>query len=120
MRCIFILQSSDIVLPQLSQPLEGRSSTYHGPGLALGARHGNSLLGGIVQQVVSPLESLVEFRDTPRRNNLDGGLQGVKGQFKADLIVALARTAVGYELTALLLGDCDLSTGNDWASERCA
>lgn len=93
---------------------------YHGPRLALGARHGDSLLSGIVQQVVPALESLVKFGDTPGRNDLDGGLQGIEGQFEADLVVALSGTAMGNELAPLLLGDLDLRTGNDGTSERCA
>jgi len=49
----------------------------HRPWLALGAAHGDTLLGSIVKQVASALEALVEDRFSPRRKNLDGRLEGV-------------------------------------------
>lgn len=105
MRRILILRSSDDshgtggcgheAVAQLSQLLEDEE-TYHGPGLALSARHGNSLFSSIIQEVVSTLEPLVELRDAPGRDDLDGWLQGVESQL------------FGVFLSKLLLSFCEI------------
>lgn len=90
----------------------------HAPWLALCASDGNALLCGVVEQILTTLEALVEDGVTPWSNDLDGGLESVEGEFEADLVVALASAAVGDGEAALLLGDCHLRTSNDGTSER--
>lgn len=48
---------------------------------------------------------------------MDGGLKSIESQLEADLVISFAGAAVGDELTALGLGDCDLGSSNDWSSE---
>jgi hypothetical protein len=66
----------------------------HGPGLGLGGGHGNVLLGGVGEQVVTAGEAVVENRVTPGGNDLDVGLQGVEGKLETDLVVTLAGATV--------------------------
>jgi hypothetical protein len=89
----------------------------HAPWLALGAGHGNALLGSVVEQVVAALEAVVEDGVPPGCDDLDAGLESVEGQLEADLVVTLASAAVGDGEAALLLGDGDLGTGDDGAGE---
>lgn len=77
-------------------------------------------MSGIVQQVAAAPESLVEFGNSPWRNDFDGWLQGIEGKFEANLVIALACASVGDELTVLLLRDFDLGAGNHRTSERGA
>ena len=89
----------------------------HGPGLGFGAGHGDLHLRGVVEQVVAAGEAVVEFGDAPGRDDLDGRLQGVEGQFEADLVVAFARAAVGDGDALFFLRDGDLTPGDDGPSE---
>lgn len=90
----------------------------HGPWGLLGLNSWDALLGGVVQKVVTSSEAGVELWDSPWGNDLDVWLQGVESQLETDLVVTLSGAAVRDGNTALLLGDGDLSTGNDWASQR--
>jgi hypothetical protein len=89
----------------------------HAPWLALGARNGDALLGSVVEEIVATLEAVVENGVSPGCNDLDAGLESVESQLEADLVVAFASAAVGDGEAALLLGDSDLGTGDDGASE---
>lgn len=89
----------------------------HTPWLALGARDWNALCGGVVKQVLTTLELVVEDWVSPWSDDLDGGLEGVEGEFETDLVVALAGATVRDGKAAFLLGDCNLGTGDDWAGE---
>jgi hypothetical protein len=75
----------------------------HGPGLGLGGGDGNALLLGVVEQVLTALEALVEDGVAPRGNDLDGGLEGVEGKLEANLVVTLTGAAVGDSEAALAL-----------------
>jgi hypothetical protein len=55
--------------------------------------------------------------ETPGSDDFNVGLQGVKGQFEADLVVAFACTAVGDSLAAFLLRNLHLASGDDGTSE---
>jgi hypothetical protein len=76
----------------------------HGPRLCLGRCDGDAVLLGIVEQILPALEAVAELGQPPRRNDLDGGLEGVEGQLEADLVVALAGAAVRNEAALFLLG----------------
>jgi hypothetical protein len=97
-----------------------RQVLVHAPRLALGAGDRDALLCGIVKQIATTLELVVEDRVPPRRDDLDAGLEGVECELEPDLIVALAGAAVGDGEAALLLSDCDLCAGDDGTSERGA
>lgn len=98
----------------------------HTPRLGLGGGDGDALLGGIVEEVVTADETLVEYRIAPRGDYLDVGLEGVEGKLEADLIVALAGTAVGDGEASLALWRSQESTamrganlwlfGHTWAT----
>ena len=60
----------------------------HGPGLGFGAGDGDVLGGGIVEQGGASGEAGIEFRDAPGSDHFDGGLEGVEGEFEADLVVS--------------------------------
>jgi hypothetical protein len=76
----------------------------HRPGLRLGRSDGNSLLRGVVEQVLTALEALVEDGVAPRGNDLDVGLESVECKLEADLVVTLTGAAVGDGEAALALG----------------
>jgi len=61
----------------------------HAPGFALCACDGDLLLGGVVKEVIAAGKALVEFGNTPGSDDFNCGLEGVKGEFEADLVVAL-------------------------------
>ena len=69
-------------------------------------------LGGVVQKVITALETIIEFGDSPWSNDLDIGFKGIIGKLEADLVIPLACTPMGYCYTALALGNSNLSTGN--------
>lgn len=94
--CVGVLQDAGLV-GAVSQVL------IHGPGLGLGGGDGNVLPLGIVEQVLAALEALVEDGIAPRRNDLDGGLEGVEGKLEANLVVTLTSAAVGDSEAALAL-----------------
>jgi hypothetical protein len=89
----------------------------HAPGLALGAGDGDALLSSVVEEIVAALEAVVEDGVPPGCEDLDARLESVECELEADLIVALASAAVGDGEAALLLGDGDLSAGDDGAGE---
>jgi len=89
----------------------------HGPGLGFGAGDGDVHLGGVVEQVVAAGEAVVEFGDAPGRDDFDGRLQRVEGEFEADLVVAFARAAVGDGDAILFLSDGYLAPGDDGPGE---
>lgn len=76
----------------------------HRPGLRLGRGDGNTLLLGVVEQVLAALEPLVEDGVAPRGNDLNVRLEGVEGKLEADLVVTLSSAAVGDGEAALALG----------------
>jgi hypothetical protein len=55
--------------------------------------------------------------ETPGSDDFNVGLQCVKGQFEADLVVAFACTAVRDGFAAFFLRNLHLATGNDRTSE---
>ena len=91
----------------------------HAPGLRFGGGDGDSLLCRIVQQIISALEGLVELWNAPRGDDLDGGLESIKGEFESNLVVAFAGATMGDVLAAFLLGDFDLSASDDGAGKGC-
>ena len=58
--------------------------------------------------------------NTPWCDDLDVGLEAVEGELEADLVVALAGTAVRDVVAALLLGNGHHTAGNYGAGERGA
>ena len=92
----------------------------HAPGFGLGGGDGDGLLGGVVEEVVAAGEAGVEFGDAPGGDHFDGGLEGIEGEFEADLVVAFAGAAVGDGDAVFFLGDSDLGAGDDGAGEGCA
>jgi hypothetical protein len=77
-------------------------------------------LGSIIKEIIAAGEALVEFGHAPWCNDLDGRLEGVECKFETDLVVTLASATMGDSNATFLLGDGDLSAGDDWASERCS
>lgn len=77
-----------------------REVLVHGPGFGLGGCDGDVHLVGVVEEVVSADEAGVEFGHALGRDDLDFGLEGVEGEFEADLVVSFA-----------LLGVLDLRRG---------
>ena len=65
-------------------------------------------MGGVVEEVVAACEARIEFGDAPGGDDADAGLQGVEGEFEADLVVAFAGAAVGDGGAGFFLGDADL------------
>ncbi len=94
-----------------------REVLVHGPGFALRAGDRYFHLGGVVEQIVSAGEAVVEFGDAPWGDDFDGGLEGVEGEFEADLVVTFAGAAVGDGDTVLFLRDGYLASGYDGAGE---
>lgn len=92
----------------------------HAPRLALGAPDGYVHCLGVVEQVVAAFELVVKHGITPRRNDGDGRLQSVEGEFESNLIVALACTSVRHGEAALLLRNGNLSSCRHGTSKRCA
>jgi hypothetical protein len=77
----------------------------------------NTSLLCVVEEVVTALESLVEFGQTPGGNDLDGGLKGVERELETDLIVSFACTAMRDSNTSFLLSYFDLRACDDRTSE---
>jgi hypothetical protein len=76
-------------------------------------------LGGVIEEVVSACEALVEFGIAPWGNDFDSGLEGVECKLETNLVVTLSGATVGNSNAAFLLGYFDLCTGNDRAGEGC-
>ena len=55
------------------------------------------LLGSIFQQGSTAREAVVEFRESPRRDDFDAGLESIERKFETDLVIALASAAVRDE-----------------------
>ena len=70
-----------------------------------------------VEEIVTAGVLLEEFGITPWCNDLDRGLDGVESQLEADLVVALAGTAVTDSDTTFLLCDAHLCSGDDWSGQ---
>lgn len=81
-----------------------RKVLIHRPGLRLSGGDGNTLLLGVVEQILAALEALVEDGVAPWGNDLDVRLEGVEGKFEANLVVTLTSAAVGDSEAALALG----------------
>lgn len=96
----------------VSQVLIGR------PGLSLGLGHSNTLIGSVVEQILSSNKSLDELGVSPGSNDLDIGLKGVERQLESDLVVTLSSAAVGNGEAALLLGNLDLGLSDDGSGQR--
>jgi hypothetical protein len=90
----------------------------HAPWLALCAGDRDALGSGVVKEVASALELIVEDRVAPWCDDGDGRLKGVECKLESDLVVTLAGAAVGNSEASLLLRDRDLGTSDDRASER--
>ena len=56
--------------------------------------------------------------DPHRGDHLESRVEGVDGDVEADLVVALARAAVGDRVGAFLLGDLDQELGDERPGER--
>lgn len=116
-----ILRGSDVgVLEDAGLVGAVRKVLVHGPGLALGRCDGDTALLSVVEEILATLEAVVEDGVSPRSDDLDGGLESVKGQLETNLVVALAGAAVRDGKAALLLRNLDLSTGNDGTGKRGA
>tara|TARA_R110002060_G_scaffold31136_2_gene41714 strand:+ start:248 stop:772 length:525 start_codon:yes stop_codon:yes gene_type:complete len=92
----------------------------HRPRLALGAANWDTSGSSIIQKSITTRETLVKLWHSPWSNNLDLWLQGIECQLESDLIVTLSSTSVADREAVLLLGDGDLSAGNDRTGERRA
>jgi hypothetical protein len=92
----------------------------HAPWLALCAGDGDALLGGVVEEITSALEFVVEDRVAPWCDDGDGGLERVECKFESDLVVALASATMGNGEASLLLRNGNLGAGDDGAGERGA
>lgn len=90
----------------------------HGPGLGLGLRNRNAALGGVLEEIIAASETLIKDREAPWSDDLDIGLEGIEGKFKANLVVTLPGAAVGDGKTTFLLSNGDLGTSNDRAGKR--
>lgn len=75
---------------------------------------------GVVEEILTALEAVVEDWVAPWGKDCDGGLQCVECELETNLIIALACAAVGHSEAAFLLGNLDLGAGNDWTSKGCA
>lgn len=95
-----------------------RHVLVHAPWLSLGLGDGDAHLSSVVEKVVTALEAIVEFRNTPRGDDLDVGFEGVVAELKADLVVALTCAAMGDGDTVFAESYGDLAACNDRASER--
>ena len=62
----------------------------------------------------------LEVPDAPRRDDLDVRVEGKRGEFEADLIVALAGCAMRDRVGAGLVGDLDQPLGDQRAGDRGA
>ena len=71
-------------------------------------------------QVGPALECGQEFRVLPGRDDLDLRVEGEIAQLEADLVVALARGAVGDVLRLFRVGDLDLALGDERPRQRGA
>ena len=68
------------------------------------------MIGDLDAARVGVLDLLVarEAHPDPHRgDDLEGGVEGMDGDIEADLVVALARAAVGDRVGVLALGDLD-------------
>jgi hypothetical protein len=65
------------------------------PGLGRGLEDGDAVLSGVVEESGSTGESVVEFGESPRGNDLDRGLETVEGELESDLVVSLSSASVG-------------------------
>jgi hypothetical protein len=75
-------------------------------------------LGGIVEEIVTTSESLVELGQSPWCDDSDGRLKGVESEFESNLVVSFSSAAVGDGNTSLLLCDLDLGSSDDGTGER--
>ena len=85
----------------------------HGPWFALRAGDWDVHLGGIIEQIVTAGEPVVKLRNAPWGNNFDGGLEGIEGEFEADLVVPFAGASVRDGNTVFLLRYGYLTSGDD-------
>ena len=86
----------------------------HTPRFALRARHRYTHLLRVIQEIVPPSEPLVENWVAPGSNDFDLGLEGIEAQLEANLVVALAGTAVRDVGAGFFLGHGNLGAGDDW------
>jgi hypothetical protein len=89
----------------------------HRPWFRFGRRDWDFHLIGIVEEVVSAFEGLVELGDTPWCNDFDGGLQGIESELETNLIIAFPCAAMTDKSAVLFLRNGDLTTSNDWTGE---
>lgn len=52
----------------------------HTPWFGLGGGDGNFLLSGVVEEIVTASETIVEFRQPPGRNDFDGWLERIESE----------------------------------------
>ena len=84
----------------------------HAVGLGGGDGGRDALVFQILDHVDPTLESKL-FGHAPRGDDLDVGLEGVGGEFEADLVVALAGGAVADGIRTLGDGDVDHALGDE-------
>jgi len=84
----------------------------HGPGSLWGRRDRDIVLSSKLEEILSAMESVAKFGQPPRSDDLKRGIEGLEGEFEANLIIAFASTSVREELTVELLGDLDLAPRN--------
>lgn len=75
--------------------------------------HLNAFLRCISQKVNAALESVEELPLTPRSNDLQRRVQGVRTQLKADLVVSFASRSMREELAFVLGGAFDQRFGDE-------
>lgn len=83
------------------------------PGLGSGLGDGNTVLGGVLEQSGSTVESFVEFGQSPGSNDLNVGGETVKGELESDLVVTFAGTTVRDKVATLLDGGLDHASGDN-------
>lgn len=89
----------------------------HTVGLGLGGGNGDLLLSGVVKEIATALEAVAELLDSPGSDDLDLRVNGKESQLETDTVVALASAAVRDIVTALLLSNAHLSTGDHRAGQ---
>jgi len=65
------------------------------PGLGSGLEDGDTVLGRVIEKSGSTGESVVKLGKSPGGNDLDRGLETVKGELESDLVVSLSSASVG-------------------------
>jgi hypothetical protein len=87
------------------------------PGGLGSGRDGDGVLGSKLQEILATGETVEEGGNPPGGDNLKAGVACLPGKLESDLVVALASAAVAENLAVVLVGNPDLSAGNDGAGQ---